>query len=334
MTSPYLLAGDGGLDSLYGDSRPPIPRLVLESLDRSVRIPLDGSDGFIRMPGSTGLEMPPIEVISRAIPGVAGTQLADVRIMERPIFIPLYVGGDGDMLTFRAKMNLLHRLVDPLNLNQFRLVGESAAGHRELIVTYTSGLEGGDAAMEAGLSWAKIGLNVVAQRPYARALEDKVLEFRYAASPTPFLGVVGGTDAPAPRALTSAAVIGQGMPIVIESDIPVYPTVELIGPMVSFISTMSPVIVGPDGKQTAVLDQQWALSIPQGVPTGSTFLAVTDPRNRSYRLNGALAAGRVALGSLLRPFYPGRNTLDVAAPGASEDTVIRISYRPLYRSLW
>lgn len=334
MTSPYYLAGEGGLATLPADSRPQIPTLVLESMDGSVRIPLDGTEGFIRMPGSTGLEMPPSALISQSVPGIAGTRLADVRVMERPIFIPIYAGADGNMLAFREMLRRLHRLIDPMNLNSFRLVGGSAEGTRELIVTYSSGLEGADAASEAGLSWAKFGLNLVAHRPYAQARETQVLEFRYQPDLAPFLGVAGGSDTPWPRSLASTSIIGNGMEIVVDTEMPVYPEVELVGPMDSFSSTLSPIVVNSAGQQTTILDQQWVLSIPGGVPAGSTFRANTDPSSRSFRLNGELAAGRVALGSRMRPFYPGRNTLNVTAPGLTEATVIRISWLPLYRSLW
>lgn len=334
MTSPYYLAGEGGLATLSPSSRPQIPALVLESMDRSVRIPLDGTEGFIRMPGSTGLEMPPMEVVSQAVPGIAGTRLADVRVMERPIFIPIYAGADGDMVAFRTMMRRLYRLIDPLNRNVFRLVGESAAGSREMIVTYSGGLEGADAATEAGLSWAKFGLALIAHSPFAQAREERSLEFHYSAAPVPFLGVVGGSDTPWPREITSTSVIGTGMGVTVDSDLPVYPTVELTGPMTSFEGNLSPVVVGSNGVETTLTDQQWSLSIPNGVPAHSTFLAVTDPRSRSFRMDGDLAASKVALGSQLRPFYPGKNTLDVAAPGATEDTMIRISWHALYWSLW
>jgi hypothetical protein len=151
---------------------------------------------------------------------------------------------------------------------------------------------------------------------------------------SPFLGAVGGTDAPFPGMLSSGAVIGAGMNVVVESDVPVYPNLTLVGPMDSFTGSLSPVVVNLDGTTTTLTGSTWSVSIPPGVPTGQTFSMVTDPRARSIRLNGALAAGRVALGSTLRPFYPGQNVLSVTAPGGNDDTKIFLSWRELYRSLW
>lgn len=327
MTGPYYLAGDGMTESLDVATRPQIPTLVLESLDGSVRIPLDGTAGWVRMPGSTGLEMPPVEIITQSIPGVPGSTLADVRIDQRPIFIPIYIGADGDMLAFREMLDLLYSVIDPIGRRSFRLVGESARGSRELDVTYVSGLEGSDDAVSAGLSWAKVGLNVVAHQPFARARQDRVLEFRYQPSSEPFLGVVGGTDTPWPRTVTNTAVIGSGMPVIVGSEVPVYPNVELVGPMTSFHGDLTPSTTQPDAGV-------WSVDLPAGVASGSTYKMVTDPRAKSFRLNGALAAGRVALGSRLGPYYSGENILNVSAPGSTEATVIRLSWRDQFRALW
>lgn len=326
MTSPYLLAGETDADNPGAIVRPQIPTLVLESMDGSVKIRLDNSEGFIRMPGSTGLEVPPVEVVSQAIPGVPGSTVIDVRTNERPVFVPIYIGGNGDMLAFREMLDKLYALIDPIGKRTFRLVGESYRGTRELVVTYLGGLEGADDAAASGLSWAKVGLNLVAHEAYAQAREDRTLEFRYVATSAPFLGVVGGTDAPWPRKLSSTTVIGAGMLVNINSEVPVYPTVELVGPMSSFHGDLTPTDDDPD--------ETWTVDIPAGVGSGATMKIVTDPRRKSFRYDGALAASRVTIGSKLGPFNPGENELNVAAPGTTEASLIRLSWRELYRSLW
>lgn len=319
--------------------RPPrerhmIPTLTLESMDGSVQILLDGSEGWVRMPGSTGLEMPPVSVISQAVPNVPGSILTDVRITERPIFLPIYCGHTFNQITFREMLDKLYRLVDPIGLGQFKLVGRSYQGTRELTVTYISGLEGADGSDVSGLSWAKIGLSCVAYDPYPRDREDRSLEFRMAEATTPFMGIEGNSDAPFPVSLSAGSVVGSGMLIDIGSRVPVYPTLDLIGPMDSFLGTLSPVVIAPDGSATMHEGHTWSVDIPAGVPAGQTLRLVTDPRIRSIRLDGELAAGRVARGSTIRPFYPGSNILDVTAPGGTENTRIIITWRELHRSLW
>jgi hypothetical protein len=334
MSTYYLATQDGSNNFEPPPPRvlPQIPLLMLESMDKSVQIPLDGTTGFIRMPGATGLEMPTYDIVSGTLPGVAGALLTDVRVQERSIFIPIYNGANGDHLLHLSMKDQLRRLVDPTT-STFKLVGKTARGERELVVTYTGGLEGADGYDQSGLAWEKIGLTCTAHEPFARARNDRLLEFRMDLGGGPFLGVVGGTDSPWPTILSSGAVIGSGMEVQVNSDVPVYPTLELVGAMNSFHGELSPIVVEDDGV-TIIENKEWLVDIPLGVAAGSTFRMVTDPRTRSIRLDGALAAGRVARGSTLRAFYPGLNVLSVVAPGGTEDTRIRLSWRELFRSLW
>lgn len=336
MTAFFLSTEDGALPPAPPVAPKPktqIPLLLLESMDGSVRIPLDGTTGWIRLPGATGLEMPPYEVITEYLPGVPGGVVTDVRVEPRSVFVPIYCGGESNHLTYLGMMNLLRKLVDP-TVGTFKLVGKTELGERELVVRYISGLEGQDGIDAQGLAWAKFGLTATAHEPFARAREDRTLEFRMAPTETPFLGVVGGTDAPFPGMLSSGSVIGSGMAVTIGADVPVFPNLTLVGPMDSFTGTLAPTVLGPDGTIITLTDQEWNVQIPPGVPGGQTLKMVTDPRARSVRLDGALAAGRVALGSTLRPFYPGQNTLTVVAPGGTDATRIFLSWRELYRSLW
>lgn len=312
----------------------PIPKLALESMNGQHRIDLDDDSGWTRMPGSTGLKMPPMETIATRVPGVQGAVLQEVRALPRPVFIPIYCHGNSDHLTFLQMEDKMRQIVDPFGARRFRIIGTTARGSRELIVTYDSGLEGADGADVEGHSWCKIGLNATAFDPFARDMADRELEFRVTTAAVPFLGVVGGSDAPFPPMLTSGAVIGSDMPIQVYSKVPVYPRLDLVGPMDSFVGDLVPTVVDLDGNVIAVEDEAWHVDIPAGVPAGSTLTLVTDPRARSIRLDGDLAAGRVALGSALRPFYPGLNTLNVAAPGGSEDTRILLSWRESHWSLW
>lgn len=341
MTTPYYLASE---EPLVIDTRPPrptfpvkplpvIPVLVLESMDGRVQIALDGTDGWIRMPGATGLEMPPYEVISGAMPGVAGSAVLDTRVLERPVFVPIYCGGYATTAEHYSRLAQLRSLIDPAS-GTFKLVGRTEAGERELVVTYAGGLEGDDNPAAQGLTWSKFGLRATAHQPYALSRQDRTLEFRMSTTGTPFMGVVGGTDAPWPGSMSSGAVIGSGMTIQIGGEAPVFPTLELIGPMTSFSGALLQVVINPDGTSTTYTDPVWDVDIPAGVPGGSTMRLVTDPRSRSYRLDGSPAAGRIARGSTLRAFYPGTNTLNVSAPGGNENTRILLSWREKHRSLW
>lgn len=330
--STYFLASPPAAAPLPPSaSREPIPTLTLESLDGSRVIALGRGTGWIRMPGSTGLEMPPVDVVTHTVPGVPGSILSEVRVEERPIFIPIHAASrDAQQVTHLAMMDALRSLIDPVT-GMFRLVGTTVRSSRQLTAVYTGGLEGADGRDDAGLYWRKFGLQAIACQPFAQARFDRTVEFAAGAGAGPFLGAAGGTNVPWPRALSSSAVVGDNMLVNVASEVPVYPVIDLVGPMDSFAGTVSL----QDGSLPPFFGgQQWSISIPSGVPSGSTFRMVTDPRAKSFRMDGQLAAGRVARGSQLRPFYPGVNVMDVVAPGSDENTRVRISWRELHRSLW
>ncbi|TYP82077.1 hypothetical protein [Blastococcus xanthinilyticus] len=343
--SAYFLASPRSVPSVVRPTKEPVPKLVLESLDGRRRIPLDDSTGWKALAGATGLDMPPVDVATRRVPGVAGSVLDDVRAEERPLFIPIKVTArDRQNATHRALMDSLRALVDPL-LGEFRVIGITATSERELTAVYTDGLQGDYGVDQAGLHWRKFGLRATACQPFAAARTSRTVEFQMAGAGGAFLGVAGGTDAPWPRALSSSAVIGEGMQVQVNSEVEVHPTLELVGPMTSFAGELSPLVTGDDGAVRVLTDQAWSVSVPDGVPAGMALRLVADPRARSIRLGagdprttpgwtGELAAGRVARGSTLRPFYPGLNVLNVSAPGGTTATRVRLSWRELHRSLW
>lgn len=292
--------------------------VALESLDGTRRIPLDGSTGWWRLDGTSGLEMPPMDVVTSSVPGVFGSVLRDVRVAERPVGLPMFTASESGRIGHLEMLDEIRSLVDPLT-GEFLIVATTTRSERQLRVVYTGGLEGAGGRSETGIYWRKFGLTAVACDPFAYDRSERLVPFDLGSSDAAFLGAAGGTDKPWPRMLSSSAVIGSGMQIEVRSEVPVFPTLEIDGPVDSFTGTMS---------------TGWSVSIPGGVADGSTLRLVTDPRARSIRLDGAPAAGLVARGSTLRPFYPGVNVLDVVAPGGSAATRVRLSWREAHRSLW
>ena len=335
MVNPYVLA----TTRTPSHSRPittqeQVPNLTFESLDGTKKIQLDGISGWTHLPGSTGLEMPPVDVVTSAVPGVAGSVLEEVRVEERPIFIPIDAAStDSRQVTHRAMLKAIRELVDPLR-GEFLVVCEN----RQLKVMYTEGLEGSFGS-DFGVYWRKFGLKALACQPWAEGRTDRPVEFQMASGGSPFLGTAGGTNTPwGTRKLTSSALISDNMRVWVDSEVAVYPIVELVGPMDSFTGTMDLATSQPGAGQ-------WSVSVPNGVPAGYTLRLVTNPRARSIRMGagdpatnpswtGELAAGQVARGSTLRPFYPGVNLMNVGAPGGTDATRVRIVWRDLYRSLW
>lgn len=335
MSTYFLAAPDAVPSPPVSVPREATPTLTLESMDGSKRLPLNQTIGWKALAGVTGLDMPPIETITSAVPGVYGSVKQGMRVEERQVFIPLKVTApDRRFSTHRALVQELMQLVDPLR-GEFRIVGATGHGERQLTVTYLDGLQGNYGTDQFGMYWRMLGLVAVATQPFAEARTDRLVTFQQSSGGGAFLGTAGGTDAPWPRALSSSSLIGDGMEVRVASEVPVYPTLELTGPMDSFEGTLSPVVTDSAGTVTTVQSSSaWHVSVPNGVPAGSSLRLVTDPRARSIRMDGNLAAGRVARGSTLRPFFPGLNVLDVSAPGGSAATRVRLSWRELYRSLW
>lgn len=271
----------------------------------------------IILPGATGLNLPPRSLVTAATPGVVGTTLQEVRVGQREVFLPVHLSSDVSPVSFLESLADFESVVVPAGV--VKLVASSHRGERELSVVYSDGLEGDEGRDASGSLWCRLGLKFVAPDPWWRDRTDQVVEFKVAEPSAPLIGPVGGTDAPWPGMLASSVVIGQGMEVTVRSAIDVFPTLELTGPMDSFTGSM---------------DTGWSVQVPGGVPEGKTLRIVTDPRVRSIRLDGELAAGLVARGSQLRPFSPGVNTLNVLAPGASSDTKLRLSWRGGWRTAW
>lgn len=297
--------------------------LWLESWDgtRTIPVPLDdyphpvvGQRGFL------GLGVNPNELVEHATPGSAGTQVAGVTFPARPVALPLALLADTQAELWRI-MQDLRDLTDPhtgMTMDgNFRLVVSSVSGTRQLPLAYRSGLEGEDTEYDGT---DHVVLDCVAVQPYAEDREESAMTFRLATGSKPFLAAAGTTHPWGTRTLSPSTVLGgTGTSVDLHSAVPVWPTLEITGPVTSVTLTSNTGL---------------SLSVPGGVAAGSTLRIVTSPRRKAIRLNGAPAAGLVARGSVLQPFTIGPNLLSVTAPGATDATSLRLVWRGMYRSLW
>lgn len=300
--------------------RPPIVAPVripdvlmwLESWDGTQRVEL--SSGPVRWrAGAVGLEVPPATPYLTASPGTAGGRVAKVVTPRRPVLLPVTIGGGSWEETWEA-IEQLREITDPTDSGpdgSFRLVATSPRGTRQLGMLYQSGLEGDGQPSQVRQNRV---LDLVAVQPFAEDRTDQTQEFVLQQDTAPFLGGVWGEIY-----LVSSAVAGTGTPIDMASAVPVYPTIEITGPATSVLITAS------NGLR---------IDVPTGVLAGQTLRIVTDPRRKSIRLNGAVAANKLALGSRLEPFARGTTQVDVSAPGATGATLLRLTWRGLHRGLW
>lgn len=299
--------------------RTPDVLMWLESFDGAQRVDL--SSGPVRWrAGATGLGVPPASVYLSSSPGAAGAVVTGVTATPRPVLLPLTFGADGWTPLWDA-IERVREITDPANAiaadgtvapdGTFRLVAASPRGVRQLGLIYQAGLE--DDGQTSTVRQNRV-LDLVAPQPFAEDREEQTRRFRLVADVAPFLGGVWGQVY-----LTSSRIASGQTPVEMASAVPVYPTIEVEGPADSVLITA---------------DSGLRIDVPGGVAAGSTLRIVTDPRRKSIRLDGAAAAGTLALGSRLVPFGLGTTQVNVTAPGATADSELRLTWRGLHRGLW
>lgn len=294
----------------------------LESLD-GTRVLTLGSEthpGPLHLEvGAAGLGVAPTSVDATGTPGVAGSSVQDVFTLTREMLLPIGVN-TGTQAEQWEQVQELRDLTDPAvgmtPEGNFRLVCSSASGTRHLSLAYVAGFEGEGQE----LPWRdQFDVAVIAPYPFAEDREETVREFRLGSTSAPFLDTAGTDNPWGTRQLAPSTIIGEGMEVFMDSAVPVYTWLEVDGPADS-------VLIQSD---TGLL-----IDVPTGVDAGDTLRIVTDPRRKSIRLNGELAAGKVARGSRLVPFKAGANVINVTAPGADGETRLRMGWRGGHRSLW
>lgn len=318
---------------------PPAPHVLpldqrtfwLESWDGTVRIPIGGAthDGPVQLLVDTsGLEEAPTSVTIDGVPGVAGGVATFSQTLVREPLLPLRISTANQAEQWVEKQRLAD-LTDPspekLTIDgSFRLVCATPSGTRQVGLVRQSGMEG----TGTELPWTVLYvLDCAAPQPFAEDREETPREYSLGDGGGRFLAWdTGDVDTPAFEDVRLAwdVILGDDMPLVITSAVAPYVTIEIDGP------TGAGVLVAADSGLN--------LSIPDGVPAGSTLRIVTDPRRKSIRLitgsSSVPAAGMIAFGSLFKPLAFGQNQLSVTVPGATSDTRLRILYRGQYRSLW
>jgi hypothetical protein len=248
----------------------------------------------------------------------------EVRVGPREVFLPIFVGSDSGQVDYLAQLDRLQSFLDfraapdiTAADGSLLLVSESTVGHRQLSVVYTAGLEGDEGQTAAGTWWATLGLRLAAVDPWWRNTADTVLEYKIGAGAA-FLATTGSGHL-WPRSLSPSVTAGADMPVTVGGRVPVWPTVEVVGP--SGVGATITTDAGMSVELAAVL-------------TGETLTLVTDPRRRTARVNGVPAWGRVSAGATFAPLPAGPTNISVVVPGAAADTRVRLRWRDGWRAPW
>jgi hypothetical protein len=244
---------------------------------------------------------------------MAGARVAEVVTMRRQVLLPVTIGGDSWAETWAA-IERLRDITDPTNAGpdgNVRLVASSPNGTRQLGLLYQGGLE--DDGQPSQVRQNRV-LDLVAPQPFAEDRSEQTQPFSLVQDTAPFLGGLWGSIY-----LVSSSIAGSDTPVNMSSNVPVYPTIEITGPADSVLITAGSGL---------------HIDVPGGVAAGTTLRIVTSPRGNSIRLDGVPAAGSLTLDSRLVPFKKGTTLVDVSAPGATADTLLRLTWRGLHRGLW
>lgn len=153
------LDGNGPTGSDFPTTPPVIVRedtrrIWLESMDGSVVVPLNVDVDRILKAGATGLQLPPLDVVTIKTPGMPGSSLQEVNVDEREVFLPLKFASDTSHAEFMGKLTELRGLIAPMwdlvnvgDTGTFRLGVSSLNGERLLDVVYKDGWTGGRVSM-------------------------------------------------------------------------------------------------------------------------------------------------------------------------------------------
>lgn len=299
-------------------------RVWLESLDGTVILPLtdEDDDRRVLLTGVQGMELPPVDVIRTTNPFIAGSTIREVNVLEREIFLPMRFETRSSQVEFLNLLAELRGVVWPGfsvgvgALGTFRLCVSSPVGDRVIDVTYLEGWEGDWSTDAAGEDFERFGLRLLAVDPFFRNRDYTETVYQVDNSGEVFLS--DSDDDAWPRALSASVVIGNGMLMRVEGDVPVWMEMVVNGPAASAGVTFP----GTNAQ------------VPGGVAAGSELVLITDPRGRSARLDGAVGWDRIAMGATFAPLQPGVNTVNVALLSGGDGTALTVRWREGWLSAW
>jgi len=284
-------------------------------------IPLTGFSGskwpgIIMLPGATGLDAPPFELHADDSPNLDGGIFRDARAVAREIMIPVYLYGI-DRKTVR---DLKSRLVSSLNPKKGYCVLKVVEGDaipRYLHCYYKAGMEGSEAQDDAGFTWKRFGIQLIAYDPYFYSDDIQVARWVFGEG-EPFLG-----DPFIPLHINAGIVSSSQVTVTNPGDVEAWPRWELSGPIRGFTFT------SPSGEES------FGIPAPEdgsdAVPGGRTLTIDTRPGYKTLRDDqGTNYWPLLDPNPQLWSIPDGESTFQVSiTPGSSNAQVI-LTFQPRY----
>lgn len=277
----------------------------------------DRPAGYRMLAGVTGLDAPPYEVTTEAVPGWDGEQLRSVRAEARVVRWPILIRGStrGE---FRARARHLLNLLDPAKGPGQLEITESDGQRRFLSCVYTGGLEGDSSLATSGDgTWWRAVVSWLAASPWWSDGNLRTLVFPYRSGPaSTFFPIL-------PLRLSTAQVLGA-TEVTNPGDVEAWPTWLLEGQSTGLTLTRE--------------DTGEFLALAGATAAGDPLRIVTEPGQQSIALlSGVNRWPNLLDGSTLwRLPAAGPDgagvPINIAVDGAAAGTAVTLSYYPRYRT--
>lgn len=290
------------------------------NLDGDVVFEGDGSSSYLVLDDTFGIDYPPLEIVTERFPGLNGSRLTDINVLERDIQLTLWIEPESqdwrDMLALLEDFRALarHWGKDYRNLDGTFKIGSSSRGrNRTMTVVYLAGLEGDYQQFADFGKWKALPLKLRAVDPfwYGQEWSSPLVSI---ASAQPFLASSGPAH---PLRLSSANAIGSGMPVTVTGTVPSDPIIELFGTSAS-----------THVKSDAGLD------VTIGSLTSTDKYVLNTGRHRASLLNGVNDWTKVGRAAKWRPLSPGQTSIDIVVSSADETTRARVYGREVFDAPW
>lgn len=267
-------------------------------------------DGYLLKQGVTGIGIAPVEHELSAVSSGHGSLLRHTRLTDREVFLPVFVYGDTYEQVDKRR-DTLFSILDPVK-GPVRVSIQSRTRNSEIRwvdAVYSDGLDG-DYGEDFRGYYQHFGVTL--KVPSAFWSADPVSRlFQLDPGKKPFLSK---TSPFFPVILYSSSIAGR-FNIQIKGDKPVYPVFTVTGP-----GTDLKIQAG--GKK---IHFQGDIEIGRRITFDTAAGDVYDDENQDGQL-----WDRVSLDSDFFQLEPGSNTVTVSFTGATEQSLLELTYKPQY----
>lgn len=270
---------------------------------------LTRANGWYVLRGIEGLDNPPVSLLVDEPATWDGGLFRDARYAARDVFIPLHLQAD-DNVELREAVRDLASLLDPKR-GAVTLTVNHPDGRTRSIDGYLAAPLGQALAAAEAMTWRRFGLSLRCPDPFWIGEASSASLFVASAS-VDFLG-----DPFLPMAISDSQVAGT-LSVDNLGDADTYPVWTVTGPA----STIS---IDVDGR---------AWSTVAALGAGEVLTVDTTRGAQAVEVDGTPAWGRLVPGADLAPFPPGPTEVGVDITGATDDTVLEVTWSQRWLTAW